>query len=559
MISSVGSSNPGSCPGSRQRQPGGQGIGREPLHQRLVVTAAEMAAIEAQLFAAGMPVAALMEQVVERLTAWIAAHYPLETTPLVGVLVGPGHNGGDALGVARRLFQLGYGVQLGWLSDRLKPLTANHRDYAAFLSIPTVPVAALAQADVIIDGGFGFGLSRPLTGAIAATLNDLATALATHQVPVVAIDLPSGLDTDWGVPLGTALPATQTLCLGLWKRGLLQAAALPWIGEAVLIPFEIPQRAIAAVMGADPPVQRLTPGVALAHLPLDREATVHKYRTGHVLLVAGSRRYGGAALLAAQGAIASGVGMVTLVVPEELRLTALAQVPAALVIGAETTATGAISALPPDLDLAQYDVVACGPGLTLDSGVLAPLWASDRPLVWDADGLNWLAQGDAMAQLQQRPAPTLITPHLGEFRRLFPGLMPTDSPPRAGQENSPPGDQTAAALAAAQATGVVLVMKGARSGIASGEGRLWILPTSTPALARGGSGDVLTGLLGGLAAQHCQRGLPAPAALLSAAIGGVWWHAAAGAALAQERSVLGVNPATLATHLPQVLRQKAEG
>jgi NAD(P)H-hydrate epimerase len=507
------------------------------LSHEVVVTAATMQAIEQRLFDGGMPVAALMEKVAGRIAQWMQGQYPRDRYPRVGVLVGPGHNGGDALVAARELYHQGYGVVLHPLTDRRKPLTEAHWRYAQHLGLPSVPLADLALCDVILDGGFGFGLTRALTGAIAAAVD----TLNGWDHPMISIDLPSGLHTDTGQPLGTTLRATHTLCLGLWKRGLLQDAALPWIGAAVLLPFDIPPADITAIGGAPPLHRRLIPEIAIAHLPLQRHPTIHKYRAGHVLIVAGSTRYGGAALLAGQGAIASGVGMVTLVVPDRLRLTALAQFPEALVIGAAETETGAIAALPEAVDLDRYDAIACGPGLTPESGVLATVWDSDRPLVLDADGLNGLAQRSRLGHTPRR-APTLLTPHPGEFQRLFPDAWAAAA------------DPIAAAAAAAAASGHLILLKGARTVIAHPDGRLWSNPHSTPALARGGSGDVLTGLVGGLAAQTLVADPQSPEmALLGAALGGVWWHSMAARAIAQQRTVLGCAPSHLAAALPEAL------
>ena len=518
----------------------------ELLHQRVIVTAREMQTLEARLFAAGMPVAALMEKVAGRIAQWIGIHYPRDGRwrpvprdhryPSVGILAGPGHNGGDALVVARELNHQGYEVQIYCLSDRHKELTAAHLAYARYLGIPVVEtITDLEACSCVVDGGFGLGLTCPLTGLIAAAVE----TVNTWNHPVVSIDLPSGLHTDTGQPLGPTIHATHTLCLGLWKRGLLQDAALPFCGEAVLLPFDIPYRDIEVVVGMEPPLQRLNTATALAQLPLARKPTAHKYTVGHLLLLAGSRRYGGAALLAGRGAIASGVGMVTLVVPESLRLTALAQLPEALVLGAAETASGAIAALPDSLDLTRYDAIACGSGMTVDSGVFGVIWSSDRPLVLDADGLNWLAQQSPELR-QSRPAPTLVTPHAGEFRRLFPNL-----------DRSP--DAIAAATAAAQTTGWIVVLKGARTAITPPQGTTWVNPDSTPALARGGSGDVLTGLLGGLAAQRIRGGNEATDGLLAAALGGVWWHAQTARAIAERQTVLGSSPSRLAAMLLETL------
>ncbi|MGD1905501.1 MAG: NAD(P)H-hydrate dehydratase [Leptolyngbyaceae cyanobacterium] len=507
-----------------------------------IVTAEQMRAIEAQMFDAGIPVAALMEKVAGRIAAWVMARYPRQQFPQIGVLVGPGHNGGDALVVARELHHQGYQILIHYLTAKRKDLTAAHGFYLDYLGIPVTPNPEdLRSCDLIVDGGFGFGLERPIIGTIAQTL----TMLNDGSQPVVSIDLPSGLHTDTGQVLGTALQATHTLCLGLWKRGLFQDPARAYRGEAHLLPFDIPDQAIAAILGPEPPIQQITTETAVAHVPLPRSATAHKYTAGHLLLIAGSRRYGGAALLAGKGAITSGVGMVTLVVPHSLRDLALSQLPEALVIGAEETDAGEIAALPEGWDQTHYDAIVCGPGMTpkIDA-VMAAVLAHKAPLLLDADALNWCAaQAAALERLNRRAAPTLLTPHLGEFRRLFP------------KEYATAPDLIAAPYIAAQQTrACTIVLKGANSTITTPQGQQWIMTDSTPALARGGSGDVLTGLMGGLIAQTVKRPQQTPdQAVLSAAIAGVWWHAMTGQALAQTHSELGCSPSQLAAALTTTL------
>jgi NAD(P)H-hydrate epimerase len=365
--------------------------------------------------------------------------------------------------------------------------------------------------------------------------------LNASSIPIVSIDLPSGIATDSGAVLGTAIQARYTLCLGLWKLGLLQDQAQPWIGEPHLIPFDIPIKTVNHVIQDQLAIRRLTAKLATACLPLPRSPIAHKYKAGHALLIAGSQEYTGAVLLTGKGAIASGVGMLTLVVPESLKMAIASQLPEALIVAAPQTQDGVIADLPNTLDLAKFDVIACGPGLTRQaSAVMQAVMASDRPLVLDADGLNWLSEHDPESSLQHRQAPTLLTPHPGEFRRLFPQIW---------QDSSMP---SAAAQAAAQTAGCELILKGAMSAIAHQDGRLWLNPESTPALARGGSGDVLTGLVAGLAAQHCQHD-PHPDNLLSAALSAVWWHAQTGRAIAADQTVLGCAASELANQLPQTL------
>lgn len=506
--------------------------------QTFVVTAQQMRAIESRVFAAGMPVAALMEKVAGQVARRIQVLYPQPATRRVGVLVGPGHNGGDGLVVARELLFRGYEVRLWQPIAKLKDLTAQHARYVQSLgaSVSDRP-ESLDGVDLIVDGLFGFGLERPIDGDLAAAIAHL-NAL---PCPVVSIDLPSGLHTDTGEALGTAICADRTLCLGLWKLGLLQDRALAFVGETELVDFDLPLADIAAVLSESPGLRRITPEVALSGLPLVRQPSTHKYRQGHVLLVCGSRQYLGAMLLTALGARATGVGMVSMAVPESAKPWLVSRLPEVVAYGCPETESGAIAQLP-SLDLAKFQAIACGPGLTLDAaGVMRTLLESDRPLVLDADGLNLLAQIDPIATLRSRSAPTVLTPHTGEFQRLF---------PETGwdRENRPQ-----AAQAAAQATGATILLKGARTAIASPQGPVWINPESTPALARGGSGDVLTGLIGGLMAQGLANGIAPEASVRSAA----WWHAQAACRAAQERTVLGVDPVTLTEALIPTLRDWA--
>jgi ADP-dependent NAD(P)H-hydrate dehydratase / NAD(P)H-hydrate epimerase len=496
---------------------------RTELCDRTVVTAAQMQAIEARLFAAGMPVAALMEKVALRIAARIQRLYPCANFPQVGVLVGPGHNGGDALVVARELHFQGYGVRLCCPVGPLKPLTQQHFDYAQSLRIPTGETM-LPDVDFWIDGLFGFGVNRSLDGKIGEIVERLNKA----GCPIVSLDLPSGIQTDTGIALGSAVRATMTLCLGLWKQAFLQEAALPYLGESELIDFDLPAADMVAVVGDMPLVQRVTPSAAIAALPLHRPTTTHKYQMGHLLLVCGSDRYAGAAILAGLGARASGVGMLSIAAPVSLKSLLHAQLPEALVIPCSETESGAMQSLPVELDLTQYSAIGCGCGLTPEpEAIVAAVLGANCPVVLDADGLNIVAGHPDW--LERRAAPTVLTPHWGEFRRLFPTI--------AG------ADRLAAVRSAAAQSGTIVLLKGARVAIADPTGQLRINPASTPALARGGSGDVLTGLLAGLLAQS-------PAANpLDTVAAAAWWHAQAGIWAAAQRSVLGVDAQTLALAL----------
>lgn len=514
-----------------------QQVKRRSQLDAVVVTADQMRSIESRIFAAGMPVAALMEKVGGLIAQRIQALYPLEHCAQVGVLAGPGHNGGDALVVARELHYHGYGVQVLRPLPQAKELTEQHARYAQSLGIPFVEqLDDLKACDLVVDGLFGFGLERSLTGAIAT----LVDRVNTWSQPILSIDLPSGLHTDSGAILGTAVAATHTLCLGLWKLGLLQDQALAAVGKPELIDFDIPWIDITAVLGDRPSLQRITPATALAQLPLSRPLATHKYRQGHLLLIGGSQRYAGSIVLAGLGARATGVGMLSIAVPASLKSLLVNHLPEALIIACPETAAGTLAQLPEEIALPTYDAIAYGPGVTTESpNALQQLLNSDQPLVLDADGLNQLSRQGAVHSLQSRSALTVLTPHWGEFKRLFPHLARAEA--------------TAVEMAqqAAATTGGVLVLKGARTVVAGPEGSVAINPNSTPALARGGSGDVLTGLIGGLLSQGVLRHR-APEDIVQSA---VWWHAQAGLFAVEAYSELGVDAVTLAQCLLPALKR----
>lgn len=510
----------------------------ENIVETAIVNAEQMRQIESQIFASGMPVAALMEKAAVLCFNKIISLYPLATTSLVGVLVGPGHNGGDALVIARELYLAGYQVQVYRPVFKLKELTANHANYVASLGITFYEdIQPLSQCQLIVDGLFGFGLTRELPENIIQAIN----IVNSWSQPIVSIDLPSGIHTDTGVVLGNSIKATHTLCLGLWKRAFFQDHALEYLGQSTRIDFGLLQHHIWSVLPQPVPVKQMTKAIALGFLPLPRPAITYKYRQGHLLLICGSRTYAGAAILTALGARASGVGMLSVAVPESLKPLLSSHLPEALIIGCPENKEGAIASLPFSAnDLSQFDVVACGPGLTSNAeSVIIKVLQSECSLILDADGLNILAEHNVAEVLNERTAPTVLTPHLGEFKRLFPEVTDLD-------------DRLNAVQTAAQKSSAIVVLKGARTAIANSQGLTWLIAQSSPALARGGSGDVLTGLTGGLAAQSK---IIEDSSLFNAVATAAWWHAQAGIKAAQERTELGVDATTLTEYLTPTIHQ----
>ena len=530
-----------------------------------LVNAREMSHIEGSMFAAGMPVAALMEKVGQKISQQFQKLYPLVQFPKVGILVGVGHNGADALVVARELWHQGYKVRLCYPINRTpKPLTKVHSCYARALGIPTTSWQELADCDVLIDGIFGFGLDREIQGELA----QIFIGINEWKKPLVSIDLPSGIHTDTGAVMGVAIEARHTFCLGMWKQGLFAENAVPYIGELIGIDFDIPKSMIEVHLHQNHFLRRISPRSILEDLAqYKRHVLAHKYSQGQVLLVVGSVKYGGAALLAALASRAMGTGMITVCVPKSLRQLILEKIPDALVVGCPETESGAIKELPDltrEFEQNRYQAIVCGCGLSLETlGIVQNIIRFSHeyavPLVLDADGLNLLSQlylplweSNSQPNLKnlkllesiQFPPHLVLTPHWGEFKRLFPNIA-HDQSDRFTQLKT-----ALDKLAPLHQKSITIVLKGARTLIGSVchgsepfplSPRLWVNPESTPALARGGTGDVLAGMIGGLIAQGMT---PKDAAIQSTV-----WHAQTAIYLTQLYTERGVTPLSLVEYL----------
>jgi NAD(P)H-hydrate epimerase len=503
--------------------------------ESVVVNATQMQTIEKLIFEAGMPVAALMEKAAILTANFMQSLYPLSQFGQVGILVGPGHNGGDALVIARELYLNGYNVLIYRPISKLKELTTQHAQYALNLGIEFYPeVESLKNCDLIVDGLFGLGLQRKIAGPLAEYIQQLNQ----WGKPVVSIDIPSGIHTDTGEVLGIAVRASHTCCLGLWKQAFFQDSALAYLGKVERIDFGIPPQYVWQVLGQPPPIQTIAPKMAKKCLPIPRPLTTHKYQQGHLLLICGSSRYAGGAILAGSGARSSGVGMLSMAVPKSLKLLLVSHIPEALIIECPETEQGAIASLP-CLDFNKYNAIACGCGLTTEAtSVVETVLKTNLPLILDADGLNILAAMNNLEILRSRPAQTILTPHLGEFKRLFPSFKETE-----------PQNRFQITQKAALVSNAIVLLKGAKTMITSPQGKTWLIAESTPALAKGGSGDVLTGLMGGLVSQVKTIGKPLEDIVATAA----WLHQQAGILACQDRSELGVDGVTLAEYVFRVI------
>jgi len=477
-----------------------------------VVTAAEMRELDrATIAEIGLPGIALMEtagRAVAAAAARMLAEPGRSGDRRVAVVCGPGNNGGDGFVIARVL--RGQGVDaaayLAAGRDAIRDHAGDHlqileRAGGVVHAIDTpaaleVHRGAITGAALVVDALFGVGQVRPIEGHLAAVI------AAMNEAPRrLAVDIPSGLDSDTGRTLGTVVQAERTVTMGALKIALVSSPGFAACGEVEVADIGIPPALVAAARVRAGLVERADLARWLPRpRPLD-----HKGRRGHVLVVGGGPGMRGAGRLAALAALRAGAGLVT-----------LACVGAPDAIGApDAVMTRAIDGpLTPLFDGKTAVVIGPGLGTAGDAAArVAEALASGLPTVLDADALNLLAA--TPAAIAAAAGPVVITPHPGEAARLLGGAVPDVE-----------RDRLAAARALAARTRAVVVLKGARAVVCDGtrgDDHCSINPTGGPALATGGSGDVLAGAIGALLAQ----GL----APVDAARAGAYVHGAAGDAL----------------------------
>lgn len=388
---------------------------------------------------------------------------------------GRGNNGGDGYVLARlaRAAGLDARVLATGMPGSAEAARARADFEAAGGVVATDAGAAFADAQLVVDALLGIGTGRDPEGATA----DAIAAIGRCGLPVLALDLPSGLDADSGHAYAPCVRASLTVCFIGWKRGLWTGAAADHVGECVLETLDVP----AAVYDAVPADARLLDDAECQRALAPRAPAAHKGRHGHVLVVGGDHGMAGAARLAGEAAARSGAGLVSVA-------TRAAHVAALVGARPELMVHGVEGELP-DALLARASVIALGPGLGQSAWSRA-LWtqalAAGKPCVLDADGLNLLAAARCAL-----PAQAVLTPHPGEAARLL------EVAPAAIAR-----DRYAAARELARRHQAVVVLKGAGTVVATPTGEAWICAQANPAMASGGMGDVLTGIIAGLMAQH---------------------------------------------------------
>ncbi|MCK9993824.1 MAG: ADP-dependent NAD(P)H-hydrate dehydratase / NAD(P)H-hydrate epimerase [Alphaproteobacteria bacterium] len=478
---------------------------------------AEMYEADRLAIAGGIPGIDLMERAGLACALAIARRW---RTGRVSVLCGPGNNGGDGFVIARHLAARGWQVRLGLLGAR----DALRGDAALAAALWDGPVVGLSPAlirpgDLIVDAMFGAGLTRPLEGVALAVIR----AVRAGGNPVCAVDVPSGVHGDTGAVLGGAMQAELTVTFFRRKPGHLLLPGRSLCGAVHTADIGTPDAVLESIA---PKTFANAPGLWAAQFPR-RAQDGHKYTHGHAVVAGGGLAVTGATRLAAYGALRIGAGLVTVAAPPDALSTYAASLTA--VMNRKADGAAGLDAMLAD---ERLNVVLLGPGLGVGEATrdkVAVARKHGRPVVLDADGLTSYAGAprDLFKLIDEN---CILTPHEGEFLRLFPDLRPADKLTRA--------------RAAAQRAGAVIVHKGADTVIAAPDGRAAINENAPPWLATAGSGDVLAGFVLGLLAQ----GMPA----LEAACAAVWCHGACANVVGR-----GLIAEDLAPAMPAVFRQLA--
>ncbi|HET8530314.1 MAG TPA: NAD(P)H-hydrate dehydratase [Methylomirabilota bacterium] len=511
---------------------------------RPIFTAAEMRALDARAIRElGIPGGRLMDAAGSGAAALIARWL----TPIRGrhvvVVCGKGNNGGDGFVVARRLRARGAAVQVfltarrGEVQGDAAEALAGWRGRVESIDAGPDPGAlarALERADAVVDALLGTGLTGPARGQVAAAIEAVNEA-GRRGVPVLSLDLPSGLGSDSGALLGPTVKATRTITFAGFKRSLLLHPAAAQAGPVDVVDIGVPVGEVARGITT----WRLEAADVRGRFP-SREADAHKGRFGHLLIVAGSLGKTGAAVLAGRAALRAGVGLCTIAAPASQQPIVAAHAPEYMTEALPETAaaTLALAARERILDLARrMDAVALGPGLSLHPETQelarALIVEVERPLVADADALGALA--GHLDLLRRALGPRALTPHPGEMARMLGVGIDVVQ-----------GDRIEITRSFARDHRLGLALKGAGTVIGGPDGRVAVNPTGNPGMAKGGSGDVLTGIVGALLA----RGLD-PVAALEA---GCYLHGLAGDLTAADRGEVAMIAGDIVEKVPAALQ-----
>ena len=510
-----------------------------------LVTSEEMRRIDRKAIEEiGIPSIVLMENAGLKVADAIEKKYGPLKGKYVYIFAGSGNNGGDGMVVARHLFNQKVKAKIFLLAEKknIKGDAATNLAITEKMGIPMREITSpafmeslekeLAKADIVVDALLGTGAK----GAPRGLMKKVIDLINKHSKNTVAVDIPTGVDADRGEVRGEAIKAEYTVSLAYPKRGLYLYPGMDYAGE-----IEIADIGIPTGLEEDKINSELLTLAGISKKLFFRKPSSHKGSFGHLLVIAGSPGMTGAASLTALSALRVGAGLVTLGIPEDLnpiletKLTEVMTLP----LPQSKDKTLCKEGFEKIKDFSQKcKAMAIGPGISstkqtkeLISTIIDQL---DIPLVIDADGINVLA--GELSLLKKYKAPLIITPHPGEMSRLVGASVEEIQKDRIGFT-----------MALARRIGAIVVLKGARTVIASKEGDSWVNLTGNPGMATGGSGDILTGIIGGLLTQKLSS--------LEAAKTGVYLHGYAADLAAQKKGEISLIASDILETIPEAIRR----
>lgn len=483
----------------------------------------------------GIPGLVLMENAGRATADVIRGEYPEAKT--VAVIAGRGNNGGDGFVIARHLMCAGINVTTYLISDPEKIWGDALVNFNALKNTGgnivelNESMRKYKPADVIVDAIVGTGLLREVTGFYKKVIE----FINTQTSPSVSVDIPSGLDANKGIPLGAAVRADITVTYALPKLGTSIYPGVEYTGKLYLVDITTPK-----TLEKDIPYELLTPD-NVGNILQPRYEDTHKGVYGHLFILAGSPGKSGAAALAAAGAQRTGTGLVTVGIPKSLNPVMEQKTTEAMTEPLAETFQGTLGTVSYqrafEILSDKKSALAIGPGISTGEETRDFLYKiienSPVPMVIDADGLTLIAENPNI--VKKASSPVVLTPHPGEMSRLA-GITTEDVQK----------DRINVALSFSTKYNVYLVLKGARSLIATPEGNLYINTTGNAGMANGGMGDVLTGIIGGLLAQSID---PTQACML-----GVYAHGLAGDLAVRDSAEAGLIATDVARALPRALK-----
>lgn len=482
-----------------------------------LVSSKEMKVIEQKTFAQGAIPIDVMEKAAEAVADFVNLRFDKDAK--ICVVCGKGNNGGDGYAAARILHNLGYDVCIYNVFETLQTEDAKTNfDAAANLGIPFVKKI---DADVVIDAVLGIGINGGCSLDIIDEINESGAY-------VIAVDVPTGTDADTGAVLEKAVRADATVTFGYIKTGLLQYPGKTLAGEIVLAPLDFVSADTKCFYPDEEDIAGMIPDIA---------ADEHKGSMGRLCIIAGSKGMTGAATLSAMGALRSGAGLVSVVIPDNLNAIMEIKLTEAMTVPAKCEDSLTFDAAKEAIDSVKADAYVIGPGLGRGEDIykiVEYVLKKDVPVVIDADGINALCGNIDI--LKKSAGKVVLTPHPGEMAHLL-GVSIGDV--QSGRINL--------AKNFAKEYNVTMVLKGAATITAAENGATYINSTGNPGMATGGSGDVLSGIIGAFAA----RGMSAE----YAAAAGVYVHGLAGDIAAGKIGQLGMLPTDMAKCISMALQR----